>query len=333
MPKRPGTGPPIFVGGCPRSGTTLLRTMLDSHPHLAVPLETHFVVPAWRHRSMFGDLSEADNRRGVARWIIELRKSRYSDRIGIPREQLMDAFAAAPPTLGSLMESVFTLYAEREGKPRWGDKRPSYSQNLNVVFDMWPNARFVNVVRDPRACVASMRKAFPGWGRPVSAVEIWERTDRNVRAALRKLPADQITEIRYEDLIADPEGVLKRLCAFYDLDPAHIEDMLAYHTGEYLPTGQIHENAGKPVSTDSLERWSTELDEADIGFIEHVLADQIRHHGYELSGVGSRGTAVDYAELKKVRTRRRREEQRRRMVELKRKVTYRQPTASALPTE
>lgn len=329
VPMPPGAGRPVFVGGCPRSGTTLLRTMLNSHPDLAVPHETRFVVLAWRRRNLFGDLTKAENRREVARWVVEEPKGRFS-RIGVPEDELVEAFAAAPPTLGSLMATCFNRYAERNGKPRWGDKRPSYAQNLDALFAMFPDAQFVNVVRDPRACVASMGKWWDGWGRLASAVEIWERTDKTVQSALDRLPSDRITEVRYEDLVTDPQRTLESLCAFLALDAAGVPAMLDYHSGSDLPTGRLHENAAKPVSTGSLQLWADELDDPEIAFVEDVLADRLRHHHYEPSGVQARAPADEFAELRKVRRHRTREERRRRLVELKRRITYRQPTA-ALP--
>ncbi|MFR9676024.1 sulfotransferase family protein [Streptomyces sp. TR06-5] len=324
-------GPPVFVGGCPRSGTTLLRTMLDSHPDLAVPHETQFVVPAWRRRNEFGDLSRADNRRAAARWVLELPKSRFSERIGIPEDELVEAFGEASPTIGSLMATPFVRYAVHAGKPRWGDKRPSYSQNLDALFAMFPDARFVNVVRDPRACVASMGKHWKGWGNLPSAVNIWERTDESVRRAMRRLPSHQITEIRYEDLVADPRAAMERLCAFYDLDPAGIPHMLAYHEGENLPTGAMHENAGKPVTDAPLERWREELNKRAVAFVEHVLAENMEHHGYERSGVKAEPRPQALEKLEAVRKRRAKEDRRRRLVEFSRKFTYRQPVAAVPP--
>lgn len=329
VPKPPGAGPPVFVGGCPRSGTTLLRTMLNSHPHLAVPHETRFMVLAWRRRNLFGDLRKAENRRDVARWVLNEPKGRFS-RIGVPKEELLEAFAAAPPTLGSLMATCFARYAEQNGKPRWGDKRPSYAQNLDALFAMFPDAQFVNVVRDPRASVASMGRNWDGWGRLPSAVEIWERTDRDIQKAFRRLRADQITEVRYEDLVTDPQRTLEKLCAFLALDPAGVPDMLTYYEGGDLPTGELHKNAAQPVSTGSLRLWAEELDDPDIAFIEDALAEQLRRHRYEPSGITARPTRWAFADLKKVRRSRSRQELRRHLVELKRSVTYRQPTA-ALP--
>ena len=319
---------PVLVGGCARSGTTLLRSMLNSHPDLAVPHETKFVVTAWRNRDRFGDLTRVENRRAVARWILELPNTRFT-RLGIEPDELTEAFAAAPPTLGSLMAACFSRYAEHHGKPRWGDKRPSYSRNLDALFRLFPQFQFVHVVRDPRACAASMRRAWDGWGRVASAAEVWERTDKAVRAARRGLPAGQFLEIYYEHLVAEPEQTLEQICGFLGLDPTGVPKMLDYHrNGVDLPRDKLYGNAAKPVSTTAVQRWMSDLSEPEIAFLEHVLGDRIRAHGYDLTAAGTPVPADQLADYRSLRSRRDREALRRRLVELKRKATYRQPTAA-----
>lgn len=330
MSGRPA-GRPVFVGGCPRSGTTLLRTMLNSHPDLAVPHETLFLVPAWRRRDAFGDLGTAEARVAVARWLLDLKKSRFH-RLGIEAEELVERFAAAPPTLGSLMEACFALYAEHNGKERWGDKRPSYARNLDAVFGLFPDTQFVNVVRDPRACVLSMRKAWPSWGLLASATEVWERTDADVQRAIKRLRADQILEIKYEDLINRPDETLHLLCEFYGLDTGGIGRMMDYHRGSKLPTGELYENAARPVNTASLQKWAKELEPAEIALIERTLGKRMRHYGYEPSDPQAAPDADDLAELDRLRRERDKEFRVRQLVELKRKVTYRRPVAAALST-
>ncbi len=318
---------PILVGGCARSGTTLLRTMLNSHPDLAVPHETKFVVTVWRNRDRFGDLTSEGNRRAVADWVVSLPNTRFA-RLGIEPGELADRFADAAPTLGSLMASCFRAYAERAGKPRWGDKRPSYSRNLDAVFRLFPDARFVHVVRDPRACAASMRRAWEGWGRIASAAEVWERTDRAVQAARRRLPAEQFLQIYYEDLVARPEGTLEAVCAFTGLDPTGVPKMLDYHNGGHgLPAGSLYGNAAKPVDTSAVKRWTRDLSPGEVAFLEHVLRDRIRSHGYDLTAPTAPVPADHLADYRRLRVRRDREALRRNLVELKRKVTYRRPTA------
>src|SRR5919107_4369791 len=96
-------GRPLLIGACPRSGTTLLRSMLDNHPDLAVPGETNFVFYLWRYRARFGDLRVEANRRAMAEWIFET-EGRGSKRIraGTPRDEAIERVTAAGPTVGSV---------------------------------------------------------------------------------------------------------------------------------------------------------------------------------------------------------------------------------------
>ncbi|MEO3786651.1 sulfotransferase [Actinocorallia sp. B10E7] len=316
-------GPLLLAGGCPRSGTTLLRTMLNAHPDLAVPHETKFVVHAYRRRDAFGDLRDPERRRDVARWIVGLKLGQYS-RIGIPEKELAEAFAAAPPSLGSLIAVCFGLYAEREGKSRWGDKRPSYAYDLNALFQMFPDTKFVNVVRDPRACVLSMRKAWKIYGRLASATEVWDQTYQDVQNVMERFP---ILEIRYEDLLAEPEKTLLTICEFTGLDTAGVPEMMAYHKGK-TPTGYLYENAGKPLDPSKTHKWASELEPEEIAFVERLLADRMKYYGYEpVTPAGARIDKDMMEEYSRLRSERIKERRQRQMVEFKRKFTYRQPVA------
>src|ERR671910_856762 len=100
-------GRPLFIGACPRSGTTLLRAMLDNHPDLAIPRETNFVRPLWWRRVRFGDLRDPANRRRVAEWIFT-EKDHRSGRLRdgrISRREAIRRVADAPPTVGSIVQA------------------------------------------------------------------------------------------------------------------------------------------------------------------------------------------------------------------------------------
>src|ERR1044072_7979804 len=95
---------PIFVVGCPRSGTTMLQLMLHAHPRIALPPESRFLLPAYARRHEFGDLHDAGNRRDLARWIV--RTPQFDD-LGLEPGRVIDAIVSAPPTLGSAVGTVF----------------------------------------------------------------------------------------------------------------------------------------------------------------------------------------------------------------------------------
>src|ERR1700741_1031897 len=101
---------PVFVGGCPRSGTTLVRTLLNAHPELAVPHETRFLVDAYRQRRRWGDLADPANRRRLAEWVASRKRTRAT-RLSEDLDALVERMVVAPPTLGSGLGAGFGLDA------------------------------------------------------------------------------------------------------------------------------------------------------------------------------------------------------------------------------
>jgi Sulfotransferase family len=273
---------PVIIGGCPRSGTTLLRTMLHCHPELAIPRETRFVLESWRQRRKFGDLHKAANRRKLARWIFTRDKS-LARRLGLDPETAIKRVVASSPTLGSALATSFTMYAEKHGKPRWGDKRPMYASRMTAIWDLFPNAQFINVVRDPRACVASLRKL--GWyeGSIAPSVELWERTVTAVDRWRSDLRADQLLDVRYEELISDPESTLGQVAAFAGLasDRSAFEQMFSYHELKETRSQRYHSNLSRPIDASRVSAWTEVLEPPEIAFIEQATLPIMRQWGYE----------------------------------------------------
>src|SRR4051812_27371323 len=96
---------PIFVVGCPRSGTTMLQLMLHAHRRIAIPPETRFLMAAYDARSDFGDLEKEANRLALARWIVDRKQTRFAD-LGLDGQRIIDEIVAGPPTLGSALGIV-----------------------------------------------------------------------------------------------------------------------------------------------------------------------------------------------------------------------------------
>lgn len=323
---------PVFVGACPRSGTTLLRTMLNNHPELAMPRESRFLLETWRRRANFGDLAVRNNRRKLARWIFT-RKAARPGRVGVDRDEGIARLIAAPPTVGSLLGTCFQLYAEQYGKERWGDKRPMYIQHLDAIFAMFPDAQFVNVVRDPRGAVASMRKLDWYGGSVVPAAELWERSQRAADAWRKRLASDQFLEIRYEELVTRPSETLKEISSFLELSADGIEDMLSYYEENDVPEGSVyHWRVHQPVTETSLRRWEEELSPEEVALVESVNGKRMRRYGYEPVSAGAAPPAEMRRELRQRRSRMAKKRWQRTWRETKLRVTYRHPVAARLTT-
>jgi Sulfotransferase family len=325
---------PLFIGACPRSGTTLLRSMLNNHPDLAVPAETDFVIPVWTNRGRVGDLALEANRRRLAEWIMDT-PGRGGKRIRagtFSRDEAIARVVAAPGTLGSVFAALFALFADGKRKPRWGDKRPAYAVYLDALFALFPDAQFVNLVRDPRAAVESQMRVpwYAEYGQPASApaVATWEYAIRRVDAFAPRLRPDQLLDVRYEDLVRDPRGELRRICEFAGLrDGAALDDMIDRPRGGFTPGW--HDNVSEPVTPGLIENWRERLEPHEIALVESAARPYLDRFGY------AHDERIDVAPPRSERrwlaaNRRRRAIKWRRYAlgERKRRLTHRYPVAA-----
>ena len=279
------TDRPVFVLGCPRSGTTLLTLMLSSHSRIAIPPETRFLLPVFRRARSFGDLGATANRRRLARSVVRRRGTKFA-HLGLDPERVKKAVVAGPPTLGSALAAPYRLYADDRGKVRWGDKRPGYVRNVGVIRALFPDAQIVHLVRDPRDCVGSLKRMR--WWRhgTVGAVATWVQAVDSARAAHRRLPAGTFHELRYEDLVADPRGELERLCAF--LGEEFEEAMLSPQAeAARLPErqrGRWHRETQREVGGQRVGRYAEVLDAEEVALVERVAGTRMRRLGYDVEG-------------------------------------------------
>ena len=191
--------PPIFVVGCQRSGTTLLRLILDAHPNISCGPETLFLVEF------------AERLTGARHW-------QHLAHFGFPKEYWQERVAA-------LFDTVQGDYARRRGKSRWADKTPRYAVHLDLVDALFPTCQVVHVIRDGRDVVASHRDRW-GYLSALKAVKKWPWYVHAARAAGARLAAaGRYHEVRYERLVADPEATLRELLEFLGepWDPAVLE--------------------------------------------------------------------------------------------------------------
>ncbi|MET8049963.1 MULTISPECIES: sulfotransferase family protein [unclassified Streptosporangium] len=275
---------PIFILGCPRSGTTMLQLMLHAHPRVAIPPETRFMVSTYQRRLQFGDLNDAEHRRELAEWVVDRRQTRFHE-LNLDRDEVLGQIVDGPPTLGSALGIVLRAYATRHGKARWGDKRPSYFQYTDVLLRLFPDAQFVHLVRDGRDCVASL-KEMPWYnGSVYSAVSAWAEAIDFARHGAPRLPEGSYHELRYEDLTAEPEAHLRRLCEFLgeDFHPAMCDP--AAVAGIAVPVRKTwHARTYGEVTTTRTGSWRERLDPGEVSLCESVLGDRLETYGYELSG-------------------------------------------------
>jgi hypothetical protein len=273
---RPGTPAP-FVVGCGRSGTTLLRLMLNANPQLAVPPESHFLRSVARRPRSYTPMSLVEH---------ALRSERFPDW-DLEERGVWEAFdRARPRTLAEAIDVLYSCFAEANGKARWGDKTPPYVMLVEQLARLLPDARFIHLIRDGRDVALSFSSvSFGPRNDPVAQAIFWRNRVIAGRRAGVSLGKERYLELRYEDLVARPEDELRRVCAFVDLafDPM----MLRYHetARRSIPGSrkEFHANVDKPLTAD-LRDWRTRMTTSDVAWFEAIAADLLTALGYELSG-------------------------------------------------
>jgi hypothetical protein len=185
---------------------------------------------------------------------------------------------------------IFDMYAARREKPFAGDKTPGYVRRIEQIHELWPRARFVHIVRDPRDVCLSMLEwrsgertagQFGTWAIDpvISTALYWRYSLAAGREAGESLGPDLYREVRYEDQVSSPECELERICKFLDLPYAH--EMARFHEGKTRRKPGRSSKAQWLPPTAGLRDWRTQLPDADVERIEAVVADLLRDLGYE----------------------------------------------------
>ncbi|MFK4106482.1 sulfotransferase family protein [Streptomyces sp. NPDC019531] len=275
---------PVFVLGCPRSGTTLLQLMLHAHPRIALPPETRFVLPAYEDRLRFGDLRDAGNRAGLAAWITGRKETRFHE-LGLDADTVARRIEVGPPTLGSALGITLRSYAEHHGKVRWGDKRPAYALHVEEILRLFPDAQFVHLVRDGRDCVASLL-GMPWWHRGFhEAVATWAQVMDVTRRYAGRLGPDSWHELRFEDLVTDPEPRLRELCAYLGEEYApEMAEPSRQAKGAVPARKTWHRRTHGALDTSRAGSWQRRLTPDQIRLCDVVLGERLVGNGYALSG-------------------------------------------------
>jgi hypothetical protein len=276
---------PFFVG-CGRSGTTLLRAIFDSHPDLAVPDEVSFVVRLARphHARRYGWPRRFDADACAA---LIAGNGSYR-RWGLPADEARAALAAPPAPSGfpDAVRRAYAGWARHRGKPRYADKTPMHVLHLPRLARMFPEARFVHLVRDGRDVALSYRSVDWGPRTVEEAARLWRRRVAAGRRAGRRLGPGRYREVRYEELVAEPERVVRELCAFLDL--AWDDALLAYPTraGEVIAATRFpaaHARLALPP-TPGLRDWRRDMPPADVARFEAVAGRVLAAFGYPAGG-------------------------------------------------
>jgi hypothetical protein len=280
--------PPFFITGPGRSGTTLLRAILDARPDVRIPGETHFYT-TYRIENLarFHFLTRGNYLKAVRRYPA-WRHVCYEQ---LDWARFTEIAQAMPAERASILRAYLQACAEAAGATRLGEKTPGHIRTLGRIWRDFPEARVIHVMRDPRAVAASylghdlyarvfgadVTRAALKW---LEAARIHRRVQADPRYML----------LRYEDLVAAPEASLARVQDFLGMTPD--PDLLTRYEKArlVLPDNPNHQNINRPLTSAGLDSWRRKLPATDQALIDAFAGPYLPDFGYLPSGNGPAST-------------------------------------------
>lgn len=264
-----------FIVGVARSGTTLLRNMLDGHPDLAIVDESYFPERVWMswRRYQVGDtidlpalaedlLLDADFQRSWALDPAEIRK-----RFAVPERT----------DLPEVLRRIYALYSDSRGKRRYGDKTPWFVNRISWLAGLFPEARFAHIIRDGRNVALSVMESSFGPNRVSVSADQWSSMVAKGRMEGDLLGPSRYIEVRYEDLTSRPQDVLDRVCDLFELDlrPEMLEPATEW---AQTPPGEVRSRVYDRGRW--LRDWKHEMTPNQLVIFESIAGPRLAELGY-----------------------------------------------------
>jgi len=263
---------PVFIGGCVRSGTTMLGDLLGAHPrHVCLP-ETSYkfaLLRTWRWRQ-----ASRDGDRAVA-WLEGQSKFR---ELGVDLGARSEVGALGFRDLFDRLAAAYARSVGRADATVWIDQTPQNVVLGSTLLEEWPEGRLVNLVRDGRAVAASVLPLDWGPNNATIAAQWWVRAVAHGLAMEASFPG-RVLRVSYEDLVREPERILRGICEFADIefDPAMVRG-----GGLRVPAATVvqHSLVGKPPSPSRLDAWRQSLSSREIELFEAEAGQLLPLLGY-----------------------------------------------------
>lgn len=269
---------PVFIVGMPRSGTTLLSSLLDAHSDLVIAPETHYFTRCWtgdpirNHADAERMLDRLGQQPGVQDMgFSDEEKKRIRERV----------HSLEAPTHGDILRVLVETYAAGSGALGWGEKTPDHLRFVPEIAGQFPDAVFISIIRDPRDVCLSLRSV--PWNRDTLPEQAW--TWRRYAARIDRYEEEydnRFYRLRYEDLITNPEGELREVCTFLELP--FQASMLEIQEQEEQPFNADREpwkqKSGRAIDASNREKWRTQMPEAERVLIERIVGRWLRAFDY-----------------------------------------------------
>ncbi len=263
----------VFILGCDRSGTTLLQNILNAHPDIFITYEEGIIYPLkWIY----------DNQ-GLDALIEKLYRREMISEKEKYYEYMRNKARTGNKSFSDLVSKAYSDRCSNLGKIIWGDKNPRYTDQVDDLASLFPNAKFINIVRDPRPVALSWEKTDWGPMTAYRAAKLWRTKINNARFSFEKLKHENNMTITFEDLVNKPEETTKSLCAYLgvEFNPLMLQKSQRAKSQHALSENleKLHVKQSKEFDRDRLEAWKS-TPALKLSHIESACWDEMNFYNY-----------------------------------------------------
>lgn len=274
---------PVFVVGMPRSGTTLLASLLNAHSHIAIGPETDYFTMVWKPLERSSGLKLWPEVDQVLSRFFGLHFIQFTH---LPYEQfrisLKKAFSEGSLSHQTILSLILSTYAEGHNKPVWGEKTPDHFMYVPVIKSLFPSAKILAIVRDPRDVHLSLLHVPWNAGNAFNHALQW-RQYQWAASYYHKLYRDDFHQIRFEDLVQNPADTMNSVCQWlhWPFEPAMLERYRAEQLFDPIREPWKH-RAATPIDSRNMEKWRTQMPHRDVNLFSWLDAKYLKQLDYAM---------------------------------------------------
>ena len=287
----------IFMVGEQRSGSNLLRLILNESPSIAAPHPPHILQRFMPLLPVYGNLDNNNNFKKLIDDVcklVELNPVPW-DKVKLNRKEILSR--CKEKSLVAVYGAVMDMYAEAHDANAWMCKSMQnifWADDINVYFN---NPKYIYLYRDPRDVTLSFTKAVIGDKHPYFIAKQWNELQKACIAQMNWHGSETIFPLSYENLLENPEKIVKELCQFLEIEFS--KEMLNFHTSREAErsakSSSLWENLSQPIKSNNSKKFMTELTTEEIKVIESITGDVMDELGYERAVI-QKGEEINFTE-------------------------------------
>jgi hypothetical protein len=273
---------PIFIVCSPRSGSTLLRLILNSHSRIAIPPPTFLFNYIYPFLFSYGDITSDKNLHLLIEDVLDLQIKCKPWPIAITVEAIMSSLKERSFT--GLYSAIHEIYAQHYGKQRWGEKTPRDIFYIKEILECYPNAQFIHIIRDGRDVAVDWIEHLDWPKNLYGTANAWKTFINAVKPWRGKLKSDQLLEVQYEDLIKDPSDVVQNICNY--IGEEYESGMLEYYKSDealkWSKTANCHRFSTMPLTKEFVGIYKKKLSKEKQEMLSSAINQELKELGYQV---------------------------------------------------